>query len=234
MCQSKADGGRRCKPNKGGRSSATAVKTSGSASRGLSVRIRRTRKAVLRDAQAQLVELFNSLVDAAPVNSTAGLVSVIDTDAARQISDASTDSLKANGWPPSKWRSHLPCGALAAIAHAMDTVEDKATELISQGVTTALTSAGVPNAVAGVAARAAVDALKKLPAYKQWAAVRRGLQLLAVSICPAGRESSCRCELLPTSSRIRETVRCNPAGTCGAIRKYLSSGKLTLKHKRSN
>ena len=185
MCQSKADGGRRCKPNKGGRSSAAAVKTGGSASRGLSGQIRRTRKAVLRDAQAQLVELLDSLVDAAPVNSAAGLVSAIDADAAGQISDAITDSLKANGWPPGKWRSHLLCGALAAIAHAMDTVEDKATELITQGVTTALTSVGVPNAVAGMAARAAVDALKKLPAYKQWAAVRRGVQLLAVSICPA-------------------------------------------------
>jgi hypothetical protein len=67
----------------------------------------------------------------------------------------------------------------------MDTVEDKATELITQAVTTALTSVGVPNAVAGMAARAALDALKKLPAYKQWAAVRRGVHLLAVSICPA-------------------------------------------------
>jgi hypothetical protein len=98
MCQSKADGGHRCKPNKEGRSSATAVKTTGSASRGLSGRIRRTRKALLRDAQAQLVELFNSLVDAAPVNSTAGLVSVIDTDAARQISDAITDSLRLRNY----------------------------------------------------------------------------------------------------------------------------------------
>jgi hypothetical protein len=36
-----------------------------------------------------------------------------------------------------------------------------------------------------MAARAAVDALTKLPAYKQWDAVRRGVRLLAVSVCPA-------------------------------------------------
>lgn len=67
----------------------------------------------------------------------------------------------------------------------MDAAEDKAKELITQGVTTALTSAGVPGPVAGMAARAAVDALTKLPAYKQWDAVRRGVRLLAVSVCPA-------------------------------------------------
>ena len=91
------------------------------------------------------------------------VVSAIDTDAAGQISDAITDSLKANGWPPSKWRSHLLCGALTAAAHAMDAAEDKAKELILQGVTTALTSAGVPSPVARIAARAALDAITKLP-----------------------------------------------------------------------
>jgi hypothetical protein len=112
-------------------------------------------------------------------------VSAIDADAAGQISDAITESLKANGWPPSKWQSHLLCGALAATAHAMDAAEDKAKELIVQGVTTALTSVGVPSPVAGMAARAALDAITKLPDYKQWDAVRRGVRLAAVATCPA-------------------------------------------------
>jgi len=186
MCQSKANGGRRCEPNKGRRFSATAISTGGgSVSQGLSGQIRRTRRAVLRDAKEQLGELLDSVAEAAPVNSTAGLVSAIDADAAGQIADAITASLKANGWPPSKWRSHLLCGALAATAHAMDAGENKAKELITQGVTTALTSVGVPGPIAGMAARAAVDALTKLPAYKQWDAVRRGVRLLAVSVCPA-------------------------------------------------
>jgi len=140
---------------------------------------------VLRDAKEQLSELLDSVVDAASVDSAASLVSAIDTDAAGQIADAITASLKANGWPPSKWRSHLLCGALAATAHAMDAGEDKAKDLITQGVTTALTSAGVPGPVAGMAARAAVDALTKLPPYKQWDNVRRGVRLLAVALCPA-------------------------------------------------
>jgi hypothetical protein len=126
MCQSKADGGRRCKSNKGRRSSATTVRTGGSAPQGLSGHMRRTRRAVLRDTKEQLGELLDSVVDAAPVNSAAGLVSAVDADAAGQIADAITASLKANGWPPSRWRSHLLCGALAATAHAMDAADDKA------------------------------------------------------------------------------------------------------------
>jgi hypothetical protein len=140
---------------------------------------------VVRDAKAQLGELLDSVVDTAPVDSAASLVSAIDTDAAGQISDALTASLKANGWPPSKWRSHLLCGALAAMAHAMDAGEDMVKKLITQGVTAALGSAGVPSPVADMAARAAVDALTKLPAYKQWDAVRRGIRMLAVAACPA-------------------------------------------------
>ena len=186
MCQSKADGGRRCKPNMGRRSSETAIRAGGSASQGLAGgQIRRTRKALLRDAKAKLGELLDSVVDTAPLDSAASLVSAIDAAAAGQISDAITASLTSNGWPPSEWRSHLLCGALAATAHAMDASEDKAKELIAEGVTTALTSADVPGPVAGMAARAAVDALTKLPAYKQWDAVRRGIRLLAIAACPA-------------------------------------------------
>jgi hypothetical protein len=121
----------------------------------------------------------------APVNSAAGLASAVDADAAGQVADAITNSLKANGWPPSKWRNHLLCGALAAIALAMDAAEDKAKELITQGVATALTSAGVPGPVAAMAAGAAADALTKLPSYKQWDNVRRGVRILAVSVCRA-------------------------------------------------
>jgi hypothetical protein len=140
---------------------------------------------VLRDAKAQLGELLDSVVATMPFDSAAGLVPAIDADAAVQISAAITDSLKANGWPPPRWRNHLLCGALAAMAHAMDAGEDRAKELITQAVTTALTSAGVPAPVADLAARAAVDALMRLPAYNQWDAVRRGVQLLAVAACPA-------------------------------------------------
>jgi hypothetical protein len=185
MCQSKADGGRRCKPNKGRRSSAGVTRTGGSASQGLSAQIRRTRKAVLRDAKEQLCDLLDSLIDAAPVDSAASMVSAVDADAANQIADAITASLKANGWPRSKWRSHLLCGALAATAHAMEAGEDLAKTLVTQGVTTALTSAGVPGPVADMAARAAVDVLMKLTPYRHWDDIHRGVQYLAIVSCPA-------------------------------------------------
>lgn len=184
MCQSKANGGRRCKPNKGRRSSAT-VRTGGSASPGLPAQIRRTRRAVLRDAKEQLDDLLDSIVDAAPVDSAVDLISAVDKDAAGQIADAITASLKANGWPRSKWRSHLLCAALAATAHAMEASEDLAKTLVTQGVTTALTSAGIPGPVADIASRAAVGALMKLTPYRHWDDIRRGVQFLAVALCPA-------------------------------------------------
>ncbi len=185
MCQSKADGGRRCKPNKGRRSSATVTKIGGSTSQGLSARIRRTRRVVLREAKDHLGELLDSVVDAAPVDSAASLISAVDTDAANQIANAITASLEANGWPRSKWRSHLICGALAAAAHAMEAGEDLAKTLVTQGVVTALTSAGVPGPVADMAARAAVDALMKLTPFRHWDDIHRGVQFLAVALCPA-------------------------------------------------
>ena len=185
MCQSKANGGRRCKPNKGRGSSATVTRIGGSASQGLSAQIRRTRIVVLREAKDQLGELLNSVVDAAPVDSAASLISAVDTDAADQIANAITASLKANGWPRSKWRSHLLCGALAATAHAMEAGEDLAKTLVTQGVTTALTSSGVPGPVADMAARAAVDTLTKLTPFRHWDDIRRGVQFLAVALCPA-------------------------------------------------
>jgi hypothetical protein len=184
MCQSKANGGRRCKPNKG-RFSATVIRTGSSTSPGLSAQIRRTRRAVLRDAKEQLGELLDSIVNAAPVDSASGVISAIDADAAGQIADAIAASLKANGWPRSKWRSHLLCAALAATAHAMEQGADLAKTLVTQGVAVALTSAGVPKSVADMAARAASDALMKLTPYRHWDDIHRGVQFLAVDLCPA-------------------------------------------------
>jgi hypothetical protein len=185
MCQSKARGGRRCKPNKGRRSSGAAAMARRTSSFALPAGTRRPRRVVLRDAQQQLGELRDSLVDATPLNSVAAAISAVDTDAAGQIADAITASLKANGWPRRKWRSHLVCGALAAVARAMEEGEDRAQALITQGVTTALASAGVPAPIAGMAARAAVDTLKKLTPYRHWDDIHRGVRLLAVVVCPA-------------------------------------------------
>jgi hypothetical protein len=184
MCQSKAKGGRRCKPGKG-RSSATMTRAGSTGPMELSAQVRRTRRTVLRDAKDQLGNLLDAVVDVAPVNSALDLVSAVDQDAAGQIADAMAASLKANSWRPGKWRRHQMCAALAAAAHAMEAGEDRAKDLITQGVTTALASAGVPGPVAGIAARAALDALMKLTPYRHWDDIHRGLQFLAVALCPA-------------------------------------------------
>jgi hypothetical protein len=183
MCRSKAEGGRRCK-GKASRSSASATTVGGSASQGFPSQIRRTRAVVLRDAEEQLGELLDSLVEAAPVDSVAILTSAIDADAAQQIADAITASLEANGWPRSKWESHLLCSVLAAIAQAMEASEDLAKTVVNQALTMALKSSGAPEPVASLAARAAVDALMKLSPVRHWEDMRRGVQLLAVSLCP--------------------------------------------------
>ena len=193
MCRSKAEGGRRCNGARGRRSlpavitsdgSAWLGSSGGSASLGSSGLARRSRAAVLRDAQKQLNDLLDALVDAAPVGPAVTLASAVDADAAGQIADAITASLEAHGCPRGKWQSHLLCGALAAAAHAMKAGEDLAKSAITDGVMGALTSAGVPRPAARLAARAAVNAVMQLAPIRHWEDVRRGVELLAVSTCP--------------------------------------------------
>jgi hypothetical protein len=184
MCRSKAEGGRRCKGRSGRESFAGVDSTSGSASPGLSGPVRRSRAAVLQDAQQQLADLLDAVINATPINSVATLVSAVDADVADQVADAITATLQAHGCPRGKWQSHLLCGALAATAKAMKTAEDLAKTAVTKGVTAALTSCGIPREAAGLAARAAVDKLMKLTSAGHWEAVRRAVQLAAVSRCP--------------------------------------------------
>jgi hypothetical protein len=71
------------------------------------------------------------------------------------------------------------------MARAMEEGEGRAQALITQGVTAALASVGVPAPIAGIAARAAADALKKLTPYRHWDDIHRGVRFLAVIVCPA-------------------------------------------------
>jgi hypothetical protein len=66
--------------------------------------------------------------------------------------------------------------------------EDLARTVVTEGVTAALTSSGVPRLAAGLAARAAVDTLMKLTPVRHWEDVRRAVQLLAVSMCPSAAD----------------------------------------------
>lgn len=184
MCRSKAEGGRRCKGRNGLGSPAGADSTGGSAPLASSGLARRGRAAILQDAQAQLSDLLDAVVNAAPVDSAADLVSAADAAVANQVADAITATLQAHDCPRGKWQSHLLCSALAAAAQAMKAGEDAAKTAVTKGVTAALTSSGVPRIAASLAARAAVDKLMKLTPVRHWEDVRRAVQLLAVSRCP--------------------------------------------------
>ena len=199
MCRSKAEGGRRCSGRKGGRSSvAVAGKPIGGGSaprgpsgpsgpsgrRGRSGHMRRSRAAVLRDAQKQLGDLLDAVVNAAPVNSPTALVSAADADVAGQIADKITATLEAHGRAKGSWRSHLLCGALAAIARAMGAGENLAETVVTKGITSALVAAGMPRQAAALAGRAATDMLTELTPFGHWKHVRRAVGLLAVSMCP--------------------------------------------------
>jgi hypothetical protein len=184
MCRSKAEGGRRCKGRSGRGPLAGVGSTGGFASAGPSSLMRRSRAVVLQDAQAQLGDLLDAVVGGTPVNSVATLVSAVDVDVANQVANAISATLQAHGCPRGKWQSHLLCGAIAAVAQAMKAGEDVAKTVVTKGITAALTSCGIPRPAAGLAARVAVDRLMKLTLIGHWEAVRRAVQLVAVSMCP--------------------------------------------------
>jgi hypothetical protein len=146
--------------------------------------MRRSRAVVLRDAQEQLGDLLDAVVGAMPVSSVASLVSAGDADVANQVADAIAATLQAHGCPRGEWESHLLCGALAAASYAMKAGEELVKTAATQGVTAALTSSGVPDLAAGLAARAAADTLMKATPVRHWEDVRRAVQLLAVFMCP--------------------------------------------------
>ena len=184
MCRSKAEGGRRCPGRTGRGSSVAADSAGGSAPPGPPSRMRRSREVVLRAAQKQLGDYLDAVVNAAPVDSAATLVSAAEADVASQVADAITATLEAQGCPRGRWQSHLLCGALAAVAQAMKAGEDLAKTAVTAGVMAALTACGVPRLAAGLAGRAATDALMKLTPVRHWEDLRRAVQLLAVSVCP--------------------------------------------------
>jgi hypothetical protein len=184
MCRSKAEGGRRCKPNTGRGSSTTVISTAVSAPPSWIGQMRRSRAAILRDAQTQLADYLDAVISAAPVDSAATLVSAANADVADQVAEAITTTLQASGCPRGEWESHLLCGALAAVAHAMKAGEDLARTAITKSVTAALISSGVPRLTARLAARAAVGTLTRLTPIRHWEDMRRAVRLLAVSLCP--------------------------------------------------
>ena len=194
MCRSKAEGGRRCRRSKGRGSSAAAGSTGGAAPPGPFGQI----------AQDQLGDLLDATADAEPVDSAATLEAAAAADVANQVADAITATLEAHGCPRGSWKSHLLCGALAAVAQAMKAGEDLARTAVIEGVAATLAAGGVPRQAAGLSGRAAADALMKLTPVRHYEDVRRAVQALAVAMCPnvADHPEVKRYCLQPTASAL--------------------------------
>jgi hypothetical protein len=105
MCRSKAEGGRRCNGRKGRGSLAALDSTGSSAPADPPGPMRRSREAVLREAQKQLGDLLDAVISAAPGAPAATVVSALDADIASQVADAITATLEAHGCPRGKRQS---------------------------------------------------------------------------------------------------------------------------------
>jgi len=184
MCQSKAEGGRRCRGKKGRASLGALGSTGSSAAPDPPALVRRSREAVLREAQKQLGNLLDAVINAEPGAPAAAVVSAADAYVASQVAAAITTTLEAHGVQRGKRGSHLLCSALAAVARAMQAGEDLAKTAVAEGVTAALTACGMPRLPARLAGRAAADKLISLMTAGHWEAVRRAVQLQALTVCP--------------------------------------------------
>ena len=101
--------------------------------------------------------------------------------------------------------------------------EDLARTAVIEGVTAALAASGVPRPAAGLAGRAAADALMKLTPVRHYEDVRRAVQALAVAMCPnvADHPEVKRYCLRPTASALlssaiqEELAKSLPDGNLG-------------------
>jgi hypothetical protein len=130
----------------------------------------------------QLDDLIDA-VEAAP-DDLPPLIGAVAADVADQIADVITVTLETHGCPRSSWDSHLMCGALAAVAEAMETGKDLVMAAVVDGVTVALTASGVPRLAARLTGRAASDALMKLTPFRHYEDVLHAVQDLAIALCP--------------------------------------------------
>ena len=206
MFRSKAEGGRRCPDRRGRGSSAAAGSAGGSASPG----------PFGQAVQDQAGDLLDAGVNAAPDGSAEAQAWAADL--ADQVAAAITAALGANSRVRRGGQGHLLCGALAAVAQAMMAGEDLLRAAVIEGVTAALAACAVPRPAAGLAGRAAADALMKATPIRHYEDVLRAVQTLAMAMCPNGAghpEVERYCERpiasAAVSSAIQQELTASPA-----------------------
>lgn len=158
-----------------------------------SVRTGRERRAAGRSAAMSRAKAEIKTWLAAAAASPPGDVPAATDQAIGMISDAVADavvkSLNQNGF---RWTEadHILCDFLAAVARAMQEVQDHFEQAVTHVVSAVLTARDkehrsvVPEPLAEVASQAAINALMRLSAAQHFDNLLRATRVLAVMTCP--------------------------------------------------
>lgn len=150
----------------------------------------------IRSRRSRAISRATSEVEgwlAAATASPSGSIQAVTGQTVGMVSDAVANAvvnaLNSHGY---HWTStdHVVCAFLAAAAHAMQELEDQFERAVSQIVSAVLTAGRsehrpvIPEALARVAAQAAVNALMRLAAIQHFDNLLRGTRILAILKCP--------------------------------------------------
>ena len=139
-------------------------------------------------AKAEL-ESWLATAAASPPDSVSAVTEQTVGMVSGAVANAVVDALNRNGyhWTDS---DHVVCDFLAAAARAMQELQDQFDRAVAHMVSAILTARRrehrpvIPEPLATVAAQAAVNALTKLSAVRQFDDLLRATRILAVMMCP--------------------------------------------------
>jgi hypothetical protein len=140
-------------------------------------------------AKAELQSWLASAAANPPDSFSAVTAQTVDM-VSNAVANAVVDALHRNGYDWSE-AHHVVCAFLAAIARAMQEFQDQLDRAVERIVSLVLTSRRrehrpvIPEPLAKVAAQAAVNALSRLSAVRNFDDLLRATRILAVTKCPA-------------------------------------------------
>ena len=139
--------------------------------------------------KAELNNWLTAMAASAPGSVSAITDQTIGT-ISEDVAGAVVTILHRNGYYWSE-TDHVVCDFLAATAHTMQQAQDQLEHAVSDIVTAILTArrrdhrSAIPMPLATIAAQAAVSALTKLQAVRQFDDLLRATRILAITMCPA-------------------------------------------------
>ena len=164
-------------------------RTSSSAVRSTGVRSMDKRRMAMSRAKTAL-ENWLATAAVSPPDSVPAVTEQTIGMISDAVAGAVIDALDRNGY---QWTDadHVICDFLAAAARAMQEVQDQLERAVAHMVSAILTARQrehrpvIPEPLAAVAAQAAVNALMKLSAIRQFDDLLRATRILAIMTCPA-------------------------------------------------